>query len=166
MAAARKMLYFFGHEARKCGQKACLSNWYPASFVDDKGQTFAHVEQYMMYQKAKLFEDEKMAEAILAEDCPRACKKYGRQVRGFSEDVWNRHAQDIVRNGCFFKFDQNEKLRKFLLSTSPCHLAEASPFDKVWGIGINEKDAVANRRWRGTNWLGDCLMDVRKRLMS
>lgn len=45
-------------------------------------------------------------------------------------------------------------------------LAEASPYDKVWGIGLSADDprALVQRKWQGENKLGEALMDVRRQL--
>jgi hypothetical protein len=39
--SAQKVLFFWGHDERKCGVKACFSNWYGSSpFVDAQGRKF------------------------------------------------------------------------------------------------------------------------------
>ena len=48
-----------------------------------------------------------------------------------------------------------------MLSTGDKILAEASQFDKIWGIGVSIKKAEEGYEWKGTNWLGECLMKVR-----
>ncbi len=67
--------------------------------------------------------------------------------------------------GCSYKFEQNPRLKEILLATKGV-LAEASPYDKVWGIDLDEKDPRARNpgQWQGTNWLGQVLMHVRKDL--
>ena len=43
---------------------------------------------------------------------------------------------------------------------------EASPVDRIWGIGLAAEDARASQpeQWRGLNLLGYALMEVRDRL--
>lgn len=45
---------------------------------------------------------------------------------------------------------------------------EASPSDKIWGIGLSQNDPRASDRskWRGTNWLGEILTEVREELLK
>jgi ribA/ribD-fused uncharacterized protein len=157
--------YFYGHSP-KCGDKRCFSNWYPSEFVDSNAITFSNSEQYMMYHKAKLFGDNSKAEEILQTSDPSKAKKMGREVRNFDPDIWNKNARDIVYSGCLLKFSQNEEIKNFLLSTGDSVLVEASPYDQIWGIGISVKQATKGVQWRGTNWLGECLMRVRNTLRN
>ena len=99
---------------------------------------------------------------------PRKYKSLGRKVQGFDEAIWATHAREIVQKGCLLKFSQNDDLKEYLLSTGNRLLAEASPYDKIWGIGLAKLDAarVPQERWTGKNWLGECLMAVRKTLQE
>ena len=153
-------LYFYGH-TEKSGEKRCLSNWHPCEFLDEKGNQFYNSEQYMMYQKALLFNDFEKAAEILETTSPKIAKTKGRQVKNFVQEIWDKNAKAIVFNGCLLKFSQNEDIKDYLLSTNNKILAEASQFDKVWGIGISIKKAEEGYEWKGTNWLGECLMKVR-----
>jgi len=66
------------------------------------------------------------------------------------------------------KFAQNRDLRAYLTSTSGRVLVEASPRDRVWGIGLAVADERAHdpKQWRGLNLLGFALMEVRAQLAS
>lgn len=62
-----KYLYFWGHRPAtddKVG-KSCFSQWYEASFKLD-GVRYASAEHYMMAAKARLFDDPRLLERILA----------------------------------------------------------------------------------------------------
>lgn len=142
-----------------------LSNWYLSNFKIDSTQ-FSSMEQYMMYKKAIVFNDTKIAKEILETTDVSKIKALGRQVSNYNDTYWNGVRQIIVYKGLLEKFSQNEDLKKKLLDTGDDILAECAVQDKVWGIGISMKDV--NRwymaKWRGENLLGFALMLVREEL--
>ena len=160
-----ELLLFYGHRVTKTVTETCLSQWYPCQFEVD-GVTYTSAEQYMMAEKARLFGDEKIRAEILRTSDPRKCKALGRKVKNFDKAVWDKRKENIVRNGNFEKFMQNSVLRSFLLSTGDKVLVEASPTDRVWGIGLgkNNPDALDPKKWRGQNLLGFILMAVRNEM--
>jgi ribA/ribD-fused uncharacterized protein len=145
--------------------KECLSQWYGAPFTLD-GRTFPTAEHYMMFRKATLFGDQGSADKILAAPNPGAAKALGRGVRGFVQAVWDEQNLPIVAAGNEAKFGQNPELKTFLLATGTRVLVEASPTDRVWGIGLAEDDDRAKNplEWKGRNLLGFALMIARSRL--
>ena len=165
--ARLKYLFFWGHKAASRGEigRECLSQWYAARFEVD-GVSFATAEHYMMHQKALLFSDREAAEQVLRAPNPGAAKSLGKSVRGFIEAVWVEHRSRIVVDGNYAKFSQSAALREYLLGTKQHVLVEASPVDRVWGIGLAADDERAENplKWRGLNLLGFALMDVRDRL--
>jgi ribA/ribD-fused uncharacterized protein len=80
--------------------------------------------------------------------------------------MWNQHRREIVMAGNYQKFTQNTALREFLLTTGDRVLVEASPLDKIWGIGLaaDHVDAPQPEKWPGLNLLGFALMQVRDRI--
>lgn len=140
-----------------------FSQWHPSAFIVND-ITFKCAEQYMMYQKAMLFGDEDTVGKILTTNDPRKQKSLGRMVSDFDPNRWNEVARDVVFAGNVEKFAQNADLKEMLLQTKGTTLVEASPYDKIWGIGLNESDPRALNRetWRGTNWLGEVLTEVRE----
>ncbi|KIM29083.1 hypothetical protein M408DRAFT_329098 [Serendipita vermifera MAFF 305830] len=120
----------------------------------------------MMYHKAILFDDLGIAEQVLTAPHPADVKKLGQRVQNFNDQKWNANRSEIVRRGNFLKFTQNPELAAFLLSTGDKILVEASPFDRIWGIGYTEENAMANKDNWGLNLLGDALMEVRKQLQG
>jgi ribA/ribD-fused uncharacterized protein len=118
----------------------------------------------MMYHKALLFDDAPIGNEILSAKHPAQVKKLGRAVRDFTDEKWNEHRYDIVVRANILKFSQNEHLKSQLLATGDKILVEASPRDRIWGIGRGAKKAMEFRDSWGLNLLGKALMDVRKKL--
>jgi ribA/ribD-fused uncharacterized protein len=128
---------------------------------------FICAEQYMMHAKAMYFNDVESAAKILAETNPRKQKSLGRSVEGFLEEEWEKVREQVVEAGNWAKFKSNNYLRKLLLDTEDMLLCEASPYDRVWGIGFNADAARAmskNREQWGLNLLGKALMKVRQQI--
>lgn len=162
-------LPFWGHRP-KGGRHAgpwVLSQWYPASFVAE-GVRYATAEHWMMAEKARLFGDEAALERVLESDDPGAAKAAGRGVVGFDDAVWEDARFGIVVAGNELKFGQNGPLRRYLVSTAPAVLVEASPRDRIWGIGMGASNGAVREpeRWRGLNLLGFALMVVREELAA
>lgn len=139
-----------------------FSQWHKSNFIIN-GQRFSCAEQYMMYCKAMLFGDYATAVTIMATDNPKEQKKLGRQVNGFIPEIWSNVAREFVYHGNLAKFLQNNDLYDILMDTEDKILVEASPFDSIWGIGLDEKHAKITppNEWPGTNWLGQVLTQVR-----
>lgn len=163
-----KYLPFWGHHPLPNGQigKGCLSQWWPASFTVN-GETYASAEHYMMAAKALLFDDTEMAKRIRDASHPKAAKDLGRQIRGFDEQTWSQRRSELVVAGNLAKFGQHPDLRDFLLTTDGRVLVEASPVDRIWGIGLaaDHEHATSPQHWRGLNLLGFALMEVRHQLL-
>ncbi|MGW7570871.1 NADAR family protein [Streptomyces tendae] len=169
-AGARiKYLCFWGHRPLPDGSigPSCLSQWWPSPFTVD-GVEYATAEHWMMAGKARLFADAEAERRVLAAAHPAGAKKAGRLVRGFDEAVWERERFRIVVEGSVHKFASDPALRAFLLGTGGRVLVEASPVDRVWGIGMAADDEGAQdpERWRGPNLLGFALMAARERLRA
>lgn len=142
-----------------------LSNWYLSDFRVGSTQ-YSSMEQYMMHQKALLFEDAEIAGQILGTADVGKIKALGRSVRNYDDRIWNGVRQIIVYQGLLEKFRQNADLEKLLLATREHILAECAVQDRIWGIGLSMKD---ERRfdpdeWKGQNLLGFSLMRVRDAL--
>jgi len=166
-ADAHPRTLFFWRAEPSAGLPACFSNFFAVDFVDEAigGGPFAHVEQYMHFWKAVLAGDDVAAARVRHTPDPKECRALGRRVQGFDDGAWCKVARWIVLRGVYLKFDQNAQLKDYLLSTGSAELAEASPTDSRWGVGLSERLAreTARSRW-GTNWLGVAVMDSRPRL--
>jgi ribA/ribD-fused uncharacterized protein len=164
-----RYLLFWGHRPQRDGSvgTGCLSQWWPAPFTVD-GLTFPTAEHYMMWGKATLFGDAAMAGQILAAPDPKRAKALGRRVADFDQQTWEAHRYAVVVAGNTAKFGQHDELRRFLLGTGDQVLVEASPVDRIWGIGLSAADERATdpARWRGRNLLGFALMDARAALAA
>lgn len=144
------------------GSDSPFSNWYPQWFTH-QGIQYNCSEQFMMYQKARLFKDFDVAEMIMEQTSPRKQKFLGRMVRGFDNNVWMTECEEIMVPGLVSKFQQDTYSLNTLLDTEDSIIVEASPYDKIWGIGMTEDDPRATdpSKWEGKNLLGICLMKVR-----
>ncbi|WP_406185133.1 NADAR family protein [Streptomyces sp. NBC_01006] len=164
-----KYLPFWGHRPRPDGTlgPSCMSQWWPSPFTvgDVRYDTAEH---WMMAGKARLFGDAEAERAALEARTPAEAKKAGRLVRGFDEETWARERFALVVEGSVHKFASGPRLRAYLLSTGDRVLVEASPMDRIWGIGLAADDerALDPSRWRGLNLLGFALMEARDRLRT
>ena len=146
------------------------SQWYQSNFsaeltIDTDGPekvTFPTAEHYMMVRKALLFNDPAMAREILAATDLAEVRALGRRVQNFEEKTWVKNREEIVLQGNLLKFGQNEELKKALLATGTKRLVEASPKDRIWGVGFGEKNALAQKARWGLNLLGIALERTRE----
>ena len=158
MIKNKKVLFFGG----------VFSQWFKTQFEID-GITYNCCEQYMMYRKAIIFGDEDRSLQIIRSKDPKTQKKIGRQVEGFNPSVWNSVCKDIVFRANMAKFTQNLNLQDELLKYDYDHIfVEASPYDKIWGIGLDATNPKAwdEETWEGTNWLGEQITNVRNSLVT
>ncbi|MFN3197485.1 MAG: NADAR family protein [Bradymonadia bacterium] len=164
-----KWLFFWGHRPSQDGRitASCLSQWWVSPF-DHQGVRYATAEHFMMAGKARLFGDDEMLAQILDASSPAQAKKLGRRVRGFNPATWDAHKSQIVTEGNVAKFASDPALTDYLLSTGERVLVEASPVDRIWGIGLKGDDPKAEnpRQWRGKNLLGFALMAARDQLRA
>ncbi len=129
--------------------------------VNDK--TYNCCEQYMMAEKARLFNDDHALDHIMLAIDPSVQKSWGRKVKNFDKDKWEEIARDTVYVANFAKFTQDKDAKQQLLATGDKVIVEASPYDCIWGVGLRCDDpkVLDSKNWRGTNWLGEAIMEVR-----
>ena len=161
---SQKFVYFWGHRKRtdKAITKACFSQWWDSPFEVD-GNRYASAEHWMMAEKARLFQADEIHSQILKTNSPRKAKALGRKIERFDQEVWDNAKYDIVVKGNFYKFSQHDDLGIFLRNTGKRVLVEASPIDKIWGVGLAQDDPLIETpgKWQGQNLLGFALMSVR-----
>ena len=163
-----KYVFFWSETPRHDGSvdASCLSQWYHSPFAVD-GVQYLTAEHWMMAGKARLFGDRESEEKAIAAGHPGQAKAIGRTVQGFDTATWQQHRSDLVVEGNVHKFGQNQPLLDYLLGTGDRVLVEASPVDRIWGIGLAAQDERAQHpaQWRGLNLLGFALMQARLRLL-
>jgi ribA/ribD-fused uncharacterized protein len=150
-------VFFWGSE---------FSNWHDCKF-EYLGNPFSNSEQAFMSRKAAYFEDWEGFEKILKYGHnPSVAKKLGREVKNFNAQEWMEVCFKEMVDVNLAKYSQNPGLKDLLLSTGEKTIVEASPYDKIWGIGLywNNDDCLDETKWRGMNLLGKALMEVRKQL--
>lgn len=138
-----------------------FSQWFKSDFTIG-GTTYNCAEQYMMAQKATLFGDTESHEAIMKTRDPSKQKAIGRTVKNFDANKWNLVCREVVYKVNLAKFS-SPALRQILLDTGDKEIVEASPYDRIWGIGLGTDDprCLDKSKWQGTNWLGIAIMEVR-----
>lgn len=143
------------------------SQWYTTynnggQFIEN-GIVYPNAEKYMMMAKAKLFNDMEVFDEMSKTDNPRMVKALGRTVKNFSESEWDKHKIDIVTRANVLKFSQNNDLLEILKMHKDKIIVEASPYDKIWGIGLHFDDdkVLYEHLWEGENLLGKCIMNAR-----
>lgn len=158
-------VFFWGEE---------FSNFFPCKITyqfGDKELNFTSSEQMFMWLKAKTFNDTEIADAIVLAETPHMAKKLGRKVKGFSDEIWAEKRKLAMKVALRHKFSiENPELQNFILHErfDGKTFVEASPFDKIWGIGLAENDELADDKanWKGLNLLGECLNEIRNELLT
>jgi len=84
-----KFLLFWGHTPSSDGtiSKSCLSQWWKSDFQINS-LTYCCMEQYMMAEKAQLFNDNDIFQEIMNCKEPKKIKDLGRAVKNFNESIW------------------------------------------------------------------------------
>ncbi len=153
------------------------SNWYKTEFEAEvmingkkEKKTFYNSEQYFMFIKAVVFGDYETANKILATKDPKKAKQLGREVKNYDDEVWSRMRYKVMVDANKAKYGQNEELKKLIISDKfkDKGFIEASPVDKIWGVGLGENDPLADdeAHWKGQNLLGKALDETREWLLN
>lgn len=181
---------FWGQKSELINEKA-MSNFYkkefkaPLAHGKNKGDmvSFTCSEQYFMYLKALIFNDMLVAKKILVNGMDgNYYKSLGRKVgdlennpkaKPYDDSTWDSVRDKAMYKALYFKF-KDPQLKQWLLDTGDSIIVEASPMDKIWGVGLGKtnrqgiydksekwKDVYS---WRGDNKLGFLLMEIRDNL--
>lgn len=152
--------------------KEIYSNWHRTQnqFRDPiTGLIFQTSEAHFMWSKADFFKDLSVRDTINSHisgsmDDPAQVKNMGRRIQGYNDKAWEAVRTGFMVYACYLKFSQNPEWAKQLKDTGDRILVEASPVDRIWGIGITVEQAAAGQPWDGRNLLGKTLTKVRKML--
>lgn len=146
-----------------------FSQWANCKFTDPSyNKEFNCAEQYMMYGKALTFQDGVAMRAVMEEKDPRNQKAIGRTIIGYDDEIWKEVRFDIVKRGNYFKFTQNPAWKELLIFTDGYELVEASPYDKIWGVGLGEDNPLIldPANWEGENLLGKSIDAAREQIIK
>jgi len=150
--------------------KSWMSNWTPNNLeIIYKDLLFTNSEQLFMWFKADYFKDYSTRDKIAVLGfSPRTAKELGREVKNYNDDKWKEVRENYMYLACLAKFESSEDLKNKLLATDNKVLVEASPIDRIWGIGLAEYDdkVLDENQWLGLNLLGKTLMKVRNELKN
>lgn len=135
-----------------------FSNFYKTE-IKFKGMNFHSSEQLFMYLKAVKFGDTKIAEEILKCKTPKSSKNLGRSVKNFNSEEWYKYKVEAMMIALKSKFYKNLDLMSLLMRNKHKIFVEASPYDRIWGVGLSEDDPeiLNESNWMGENLLGKCL---------
>lgn len=176
-----KYVLFWGHTNAdlKRINESCFSQWFPSNIpiapeqfpgfqIPDGITSVPTAEHFMMAKKCHVHNDLAGFMGIFKTKDPLEVKKIGRSIKNYDDRKWSQVRYMCVVEGNINKFKNNPALKEFLLSTGDKILVEASPFDKVWGIGLgpDDPDARDETKWKGQNLLGKALMEVREILRN
>lgn len=142
-----------------------LSNQFEAPMQID-GVTFASVEHYYQWSKAKKFGDAEAEKKIMKTTSSKSVKTYGDKVKDFKEDEWKEVQDQVMRTALRAKFMQHPELKAKLLETKTRPIGEANPREKYWSIGTGADTSKAKipSKWPGKNRLGELLVELRTEL--
>lgn len=153
-----RLLFFYGGIFSQWAECRIRCSWLDNYIVNC-------AEQAMMLSKAKFFNDDEIYNEICMTNSPSRQKMLGRMVKGFDQEKWDEVKRDFVENINYAKFSQNGAWGDLLMLTDDLELVEASPTDRIWGIGmsVDNPDLMKRELW-GENLLGRAIMNSRDNL--
>lgn len=147
------------------GRYSIFSNFYEAQYEID-GNTYRTVEQYYQLEKAKCAGDNINIMKIQAAQDPAEQKRLGDKVRIRQADWEPAKRKEVMERAVLSKFVQNPLLKIKLLATGEKPIIECNKYDCFWSCGLDYKsdDAANSYKWKGENWLGSIITEVRGHL--
>lgn len=165
MTRTKNRLYFWG---------GLLSNWayVPGgiNIQNDEGdiKSFPTSEHLFMWFKASCFCDREAMKFIENAETPKQAKSIGRKVKNFDERVWIEAREEFMLLALRYKAASWPEFKNFVKNEMR-EFVEASPYDKIWGIGTDEDTAARDdnpENWNGLNLLGKSLGRLRDELLA
>lgn len=152
MKVTDKYILFYGKDP--------FSNFSDHRVVYD-GRLFNNSEQVFQWTKAMFFHDTQTAHQIWTCQTAGQAKAYGKRVNGFDKQSWDNINRDFMKHILKKKVEQNPEIKELLLTLGKDHkFVEASPTDRLWGVGYGISDAEMNQGTWGENRLGKCWDDI------
>lgn len=139
-----------------------MSNFYPHEFIH-MNKTFKDSETAFMWRKAVYFKDYQIAGEILNSKHPNHAKSLGRKVKGFNDEQWSKVRFDIMKEVVSDKVNQFDDLNEFIKKYKHKKFVEASPYDNIWGVKLNEHNPkiLNEENWNGLNLLGEVYDEIK-----
>lgn len=155
MRITDKYVFFWG--------EAPFTNFTDCPELTYLGIKWKSTEQLFMWMKAVEFKDYKTAQEIREAKTPKEAKKLGRQVKPFDAEHWSEVSYKYMKEIVDLKFRTNPGFMKALLNIAWLDktFVEASPYDRIWGIGYSEDEALFHEYEWGENRLGKILTELR-----
>ena len=162
MRVTDKFVFFWGDKP--------FTNFTQCPELTYLGIKWKSTEQAFMWIKAVEFKDFETAQKIREAPTPAAAKALGRKVKPFDAEHWSKVSYNYMKQLVDIKFRTNPKFLKALLNPlfNGKEFVEASPYDRVWGIGFREGEAELNwyrKKW-GENRLGKILTELRDKYLK
>ena len=146
-------------------KKYVLSNHFLTNFAAH-GITFHSSEQYYMWKRAVVLENEVAVGEILSSVDARSAQTIGKNLPEMKVESmrakWHKLRFQYMAEALLLKFNLNELCLGKLLETGQFHLVEASRFDHTWGVGASIEEIESGARVTGLNALGTLLVALRE----
>ncbi len=117
-----------------------FSLWHKGKPVFINGRCYQTAIQYIMSEKALLFNDFNSYKKIMNESDPAICQKLGDSVENYDDAVWKNSYREILFNANIGKFLSDKTFANALLSTGDSVLLNANPNDDIYGTGIEKEE--------------------------
>lgn len=144
-----------------------LSNHHLAPF-EVRGRSYANMEQYLAYKRAKLSGNKTLINKALLTTDPVEAKVILNTLRADHPEEWKKDLSNLALEGLQAKFRQNRSLADFLCSTATRTIGEASR-NQQWGVGLtlDDEGILDKTKWnKQGNLLGRLLMKIRDQMLQ